>query len=294
MKKPELGGQAIIEGIMIKSKTNLAIAVRKPNGRIKIKREKITSITERYKLLGLPFIRGIFILFEIMALGIKALNYSAKESLGEEEELGIFSTILTIIFSIALALFLFKFIPLGVAQLFSMLLKVFENRFVFNIIEGVLKATMFVLYVYAISFMKDIKRIFQYHGAEHMTVGCFEARKKLTAENIKKFPTQHVRCGTSFIALVIIISIIVYCFLPTSIHFLYKFLLRILLLPVIAGISYEILKISHKLEKNPVFGIFTKPGLWIQKITTKRPNKRQIEVAKAALEAVLKMEHYKP
>lgn len=293
MKKVKLGGQAVIEGVMVKSKKSLAIAVRKSDGKIKVKKEKISSLTEKYKLFNLPFIRGIFNLFEMLYIGIKALNYSAQQATDEEEDIGFLGMVITILLSLALALFIFKFIPLTITQLFSKLSDIFENRFIFNIIEGMIKILFFVLYVYGISFMKDVRRIFQYHGAEHMTIACFEDKKKLTIENIKKYPKEHIRCGTSFIALVIIISIIVYSFLPTEIPFIYKFLWRILLLPVIAGISYEVLKISHKLEDKPLFRIFIKSGLWIQGITTKKPDKKQIEVAKASVEAVVKMEHYK-
>lgn len=287
--KLKLGGQAVIEGVMVKSLKNLAIVVRKPNGKIKVKKEKIKSLL-RYRFFKLPFIRGFINLIEILIIGIKALNYSSSEATGEDEDMGFFAMALMFLLAFALAIFIFKFIPLAITQFFSKVLNFSQNRYIFNILEGILKVLFFVGYIYIISFAKDVKRVFQYHGAEHMSIACFEAGKKLTTENIRKFSKEHVRCGTSFIVLVILISIIVYSFLPIDISLLWKFMWRILLLPVIAGISYEVLKISHKFEKKFLLNIFIKPGLWIQKMTTKKPDNRQIEIAKKAVEAVIAME----
>src|SRR3989338_8789567 len=235
-----IGGQAVIEGVLMKNGSKVAIAVRTPEGKITIKKESHTSLTKKYKRLNLPFIRGPIILLETTILGIRALNHSANMALeGEKEEkLGAGTLICTIIFSLIFALALFKLFPLGVAQILSNFYPTLENRYLFNLIEGGVKISLLIGYLFLISLMPDVRRTFQYHGAEHKVVNAYE---KNDLKNAKKYSRIHLRCGTSFILFVLAFSIIVYLFLPIDISFLNKYLLRLLLLPLIAGIGYEVI-----------------------------------------------------
>lgn len=280
-----VGGQAIIEGVLIKKGSKVGIAVRNPKGKIIIKEQTHQSLTKKYKLLNLPIIRGTIILFETMILGIKVLNDSANisiETKNKEEKIGTLTILLTIIFSVIFALLIFKLLPLGIAQLSSYYYS-FDNKYLFNLIEGLSKITILVLYLSAISLMPDVKRVFQYHGAEHKVVNAYEHND---LRNAQKYSRIHVRCGTSFIIFVIFVSIIIYMFLPTDISFVAKYGLRILLLPLIAGIAYEIIRLSPKFEKNIIFKIIMFPGLLLQRLTTREPTDDQIQVAKSALKVV--------
>ena len=280
----KVGGQAVIEGVMMRSDKKMAIAVRNPKGKIIVKSEKLNLLSERMKKW--IFIRGVVNLVEIIAHGVKSLNYSADIAMGEDKKEGKsnwFLFMALFIISIGFALLIFKFFPLLVARLINP-----RSNIIFNLIDGGVKLFVFIAYVYVISLMKDVKEVFRYHGAEHKAVACYEAKEKLTVKNARKYSTKHPRCGTSFIMIVIIISIIVYVFLiPRNVPFSYNLLYRILLLPVIAGIAYEVLKISAKYEKNFFFHWFDKPGIWIQHLTTKEPNDKQLEVALAALKKVV-------
>ncbi len=280
-----IGGQAVIEGVLMKSGSKVAIAVRTAEGKIKVKLEKHISITKKYKNLNIPFLRGPIILFETTILGLKALNYSANMSLDEqkEEKLSTGTIIATVLFSLIFALALFKLLPLGIAQITANNFATFENRYLFNLLEGITKITILVLYIYFISLMPDIRRTFQYHGAEHKVVNAYEQND---LKNAKKYSRIHLRCGTSFILFVLALSIIVYLFLPTDISFLSKYALRLALLPIIAGMGYELIRISPKCEKNFFFKIIMAPGLFLQRLTTKEPTEEQLEVAKVALRAV--------
>jgi uncharacterized protein YqhQ len=281
-----VGGQAVIEGVLIKGGENIAIAVRNPQGNIIIKEEVKKSFVKRHPYLDVPIVRGPIALFETTIMGLNALNYSANISTEEEEgesTLGAFSMFVTLAFSILVALFLFKFVPLGAAQLLSGSYSVFENRFLFNLAEGLVKIGILVGYISLISLMPDVKKVFQYHGAEHKVVNAWENND---VDNAHKYSTIHVRCGTSFILFVLTLSIVVYLFLPTDVSLISKYGLRILLLPIIAGIGYEIIKLSPKYEKNPFFKAIITPGLWLQKLTTREPTEDQLEVAKSALNRV--------
>lgn len=280
-----IGGQAVIEGVLMRNKNKIAIAVRKANSKIKIKKDKIKTPNKFWKI---PFIRGMYSLYETLVIGIKALNYSANEALEEEDgkELSTWHLVLTLIVSVALALVIFKLLPLGIAQFLSKFNDVLKNNIVFNLIEGFFKALIFVLYILIISFWKDVRTLFQYHGAEHKTVNCYEAKGKLIPKNVKKYSTIHQRCGTSFIVYVILISIVVYSFIP-NMAFGWKYLWRILLLPVIAGISYELLKLSGKFKDNKLLYFLSVPGMLIQKLTTAEPDNKQVEVAIKALKSTI-------
>lgn len=278
----KIGGQAVIERVMMRSASKMAVAVRNPKGKVVVKTEKLSLVSE--KLKKWLFLRGIVSLVEILAHGVKTLNYSADIASGEskKKKTNWFTITLLLVFSLGLALLIFKFLPLLVAQWVNP-----KSNVLFNLIDGGVKLLIFILYVYSISFMKDVRRVFSYHGAEHKAVNCYEAKGKLTVENAKKYSTLNPRCGTSFIMVVIVISILAYVFIPKTAPFMYKLLYRILLLPLIAGVSYEVLKISAKYEDSFFFHLFGKPGLWIQCITTREPDKKQLEVALVALKKVI-------
>lgn len=279
-----IGGQAVIEGVLIKSGKKVAIATRDASGKISIKKEEYKSITHKYKLLNLPIIRGPIILFETTVLGLKALNYSANKSLEKEEEkLSTISIVTTITLSIIFALALFKLLPLGIAQLASNNFTLFQNRFLFNILEGLTKIMFLVGYITLIGMMPDVKRVFQYHGAEHKIVNAYEKRDLV---NARKYSRIHIRCGTSFVLFVLALSIIVYMIIPLNVSFLAKYAIRIALLPLIAGIGYEIIRLSPKYEKYFWFKALISPGLLLQRLTTREPDDKQLEVACAAVQAV--------
>ncbi len=278
-----LGGQAIIEGVMIRNQDVVATAVRNPEGSIITKKDKIKPISKR--LRKVYFARGVVNLIESLTVGIKTLNYSANiaagHKAGKEKPINSTYIIVTIIVALAAALFIFKFIPLAIAQYFSRYVS--SNNYLFNVVDGVVKIGIFLGYVLFVSRMKDMRRVFQYHGAEHKAVNCYEKGEKVTIENCKKYSTIHLRCGTSFIMTVLAISIIVYIFIPKDLGFVEKLFWRILLLPVIAGISYEMIKLGSKYENSVFSNILTAPGRLVQRITTQQPDEKQMEVAIAAL-----------
>ena len=279
-----IGGQAVIEGVMMRSADKAAIAVRNPDKEIVVKKQDLKLLSKR--LRKFIFIRGIVNLIETLVLGIKAMNYSAGIASGNDEKnqgSGILF-ILMLLLSFGFAMLIFKLLPLLFAQFITN--NLIESVFIFNLVDGAAKLSLFIIYVLIISRMKDVKEIFKYHGAEHMAIYCYENGRELTTENVREYPTCHPRCGTSFIAIVIIISIIVYMFIPKDASFLAKFSYRLALLPLIAGISYETLKLSAKYE-NKALKIFSLPGLLIQRVTTKKPRDDQIEVAIASLKAVI-------
>ena len=273
-----IGGQALIEGVLMRNKEKICIAVRKDK-KIIVKKEKI-----KFKESKIPFFRGITNLISTMYVGMKALNYSANIQIGKKEKENKVMSVITILIAVIFALFLFKFLPLLLTQLIDNKLNLSSASF--NITDGIIKLIILVSYIYIISRMKDIKRVFQYHGAEHKAVNCYESKKSLTINNVKKFSTTHKRCGTTFIIFVIFTSIIVYVFIPKGYSFLLKLSLRILLLPLIASMSYELLKLSAKYD-NIITKTITSPGLLIQKLTTNEPDNKQIEVAIKSLKGVI-------
>ncbi len=275
MKKA--GGQAVIEGVMMMCGSNINTSVRKGNKII----SKKTRVKKKNWFQKLLFIRGIVNLYDMLKIGMTSLIWSADQQAEKHEKISKKEIAVSLIMSFVLAVGLFIVLPLYLTKvIFS------EQGVLFNIIDGIIRIVVFFIYLYSISLMKDIKRVFEYHGAEHKTVHCYEAGKSLTVENVKRFKTMHPRCGTSFIILVLIISIIVFSFI-TSQNTFYKLGLRILLLPVVAGISYEILKLADRFKDNIIFRIINYPGLLIQKITTREPSKAQIEVAIHSLKKVI-------
>jgi len=283
------GGQAVIEGVLIRSQHKLAIAVRRPSGKISVKKEKIISIADRHAFLRWPFVRGLFNLAQMLVIGFRALIHSANETMDKiEEELTYLEIVFSIVLAIGFALLFFKLFPLMIAQFFyNRFPFVAQSNIVFNLIDGITKIILFVLYVFIISLMRDVKRLFEYHGAEHKAVNCYEAGEDITIKNVKKYPTLHPRCGTNFILIVFLFSILVYTFIPKDYSFWLKFGLRILLLPVIAGVSYELLKLTGKYRDNWLMRAVAFPGLAVQLITTREPDEKQIEVSIAALKGVI-------
>ena len=294
MGRVSIGGQAVIEGIMMKNNDKYAIAVRKPDKEIEVKIEKYKPAGEKCKLFKIPIVRGVFNFVESLVIGVKTLMYSAEfydeeedvEKKKEESSDGLFM-FLTVAFSIVLAVGLFMLLP---AFLASLLDGVIKNHFVLGLVEGVLRLIIFLLYVVLISRMEDIKRTFMYHGAEHKCINCLEAGDDLTVENIMKHTRFHKRCGTSFLFIVMIVSILVFMCIRTDTVWL-RLLYRVLLVPLVAGISYEFIKFAGKYD-NAVANILSKPGLWVQRLTTKEPTEDMVEVAIKAVEGVLDWRAY--
>lgn len=283
----KVGGQAIIEGVLMQSPKRTVMAARNPDGKIVFKTLKRKSLTKG-KPYSFPIIRGVISMGEMLSVGMKALNWSSSMAIGrKEEKITKTQFAFSVVLATVMALALFKLLPLGVAQLFSRI-SALSGRFAFNIIEGMVKLSVLIGYVWAIGFMPDIRRLFQYHGAEHKAVNCYESGKSLTPRNAAKFSTAHRRCGTSFLLLVVLTSVLVYIFLPMQSSFLAKYALRIALLPVIAGIAYEILKLSSKYEGNMLLRAVSWPGMQIQGLTTRQPSIKQMEVAVQALKKAVK------
>ena len=284
-KKLNVGGQAVIEGVMMRSPNYWAVAVRKPNGEIEVKDDKLQLLSETNGFAKLPVIRGVLMLVSALVLGIKALNFSANIAYDEDEEMSDWTIYATMIFAFAIAIAVFFILPLFITKLMN-----FKSYVVFNIFDGVIRILFFLLYVYVISFMKDIRRIFEYHGAEHKVIYNYEKNENLSVSDAKKYSTLHPRCGTSFLIIVLVISIFLFSLVPKASPFYIKVLSRIFFIPLIAGISYEMLKLSAKHQDNFFVKLFILPGLWLQKVTTKEPDEKQIEVALEALKAVLNLE----
>jgi uncharacterized protein YqhQ len=285
-----IGGQAVIEGVMMRSLTGYSVAVRQPDGGISIKKEKLASLAKKYPFLKLPVLRGSVVLIQSLILGMRALNYSSSIAFQDEEgqaELSNTAIAGAMIMMFLLAIGIFVLAPLGIANLIRHYLLPSMGNFTFNAVDGVLRAIFFFVYILSISFMDDIRRVFQYHGAEHKTVYTFEASEELTVENARVKSTLHPRCGTSFLMFVLAISILVFSLVPSTVPFAVKFGARVVLIPLIAGLAYEVIRFSARHLGNPVCRLMTRPGMWLQKITTKEPDDQQLEVAITALKEAL-------
>ena len=295
-----VGGQAVIEGVMMRSPARISTSVRRLNGEITTKTEEYVTLAKRHKIFGLPIFRGVVAFFEMLVIGIKTLNYSAEISAADEDTKegdvdGPISSkinlalIATLIFSLGLGIGIFFFLPL----LFAQLLNLHKEALSFNIIAGVIRLLMFVIYIKAISYLKDIQRIFAYHGAEHKSIFAFEADLPLTVESTRQFTTYHPRCGTSFILIVAMIAMLTYAISDSVFasvvgyppYLLQRFAVHFSLLPFVAGISYELLKLSGKTRNNVLTKFLIAPGLWLQRITTREPEDDQLEVGLTSLVA---------
>lgn len=284
-----IGGQAVIEGVMMKSRAGWTVAVRDQKGEIHLKAEQLKALP---RFLRLPFMRGIIALYQAFSIGIRAIEFSAGKALNEEEKpMSPLAITATIVFALLLGIGLFVLLPLYATKLMGLFsVSINESSFVFNLVDGILRVLIFLAYILAIGLWKDMRRIFEYHGAEHKVIHAYEAGKELDLKNIRLFSPQHPRCGTSFLLIVMVMSIIVFSFIPQSWPFVSKFLSRIILIPAIAGISYEIQKLSARLRDNPFVNLLILPGLLLQKMTTKEPDDSQIEVAVAALREAIRLE----
>jgi uncharacterized protein YqhQ len=285
-----IGGQAVLEGVMMRSLTGYSVAVRQPNGGVAIKKDKLVSIAKKYPFLKLPVLRGSVVLIQSLILGMRALEYSASvatENEAGEKEMSSWAIAGSMLMALALAVGVFILLPLGLTNAIRHFFLPTMGNFAYNIVDGVLRALFFFVYILSISYMKEIRRVFQYHGAEHKTVYTFEANEDLTVENARAKSTLHPRCGTSFLLFVMAISILVFSLVPSTMPFYVKFLARVVLIPLIAGLAYEVIRFSARHLTNPVCRALTRPGMWLQKITTKEPDDTQLEVAIVALREAL-------
>jgi uncharacterized protein YqhQ len=301
-----VGGQAVLEGVMMRSPHAWGIAVRKPSGEMVTHSEPLDRPSDRHKWMGWPVVRGVMTLGHAMALGFRALKFSANAALdeipandpnskdqGKKIEIPGWMVGLNIAFSIAFFIFMYKYVPLLATTELKRVNPVFGQQFVFNLVDGLIRIAIFLLFVWGVSLWKDIRRVYEYHGAEHKTVFAFENRDPLETAAVQKYSTYHPRCGTSFLMTVMIISIVVYMAIPVH-TFWARFAIRIALLPLIAGISYEIIRFAAKRfsEKRggSLFALMTAPGLWLQRITTKPPDDSEVECAIVALDEAMKLE----
>lgn len=298
VEKLNIGGQAVLEGVMMRSPHAFTVAVRKggrPAADIAVLQETIRPFGECFPLFKKKIIRGSVVLFEALWLGIRALNFSANEALegedGKKEEISSFAMAGTMIVALAFSLGLFLGLPLLLTNLLGMKYDaVTKNSMLFNLTDGVLRVALFLGYVSGISFMKDIRRVFEYHGAEHKAIAAYEAGVELTVVNAQPYSRIHPRCGTSFLIAVIALSILVFSLVPGSWPLWAKGLSRIVLLPLIAGLGYEFIKFSAKNGENPLIKGLMQPGLWLQRLTTREPSDDQIEVALRSLTEAIAME----
>lgn len=305
MARVNIGGQAVLEGVMMKGKSHYAVAVRKADGTIVTEAKECKSIMDRIKLFKLPLFRGIAVFIESLILGIKTLNFSAElygdeeiqeepskfeiwltQLLGDQAEKIMMGCVMVVSFALSIGLFMILPMLIGAGA------KSFINISLFgqNIIEGIVRIILFLSYMKLITLVKDIKRTFQYHGAEHKSINCLEEGKPLTVENVRSCTRLHKSCGTSFLFVVMMVSILVYSVFTTEIIW-QRILIRIVMLPLIAGLSYEFIRWARIHPKNKIADFLSKPGLWLQRVfTTAEPDDKQIEVAIAAVEGVFKYE----
>lgn len=286
-KKCQVGGQAVIEGVMMRSKNFWSLAVRKPDKNISTAIFRATSVTKKYPILGFIFLRGTAILIENLAIGFKALGYSINEATDQEikftkKEMGI-SISIAILFTVGI----FFVLPTIIGRSFSHL---FPSTIIYNLVEGLIRISFFLIYIFSVSWLKDIKRLFQYHGAEHKTINSYENGAELKPENVEKYSRLHLRCGTSFLLIVMIVAIFVFALLGKPPIFL-RILSRIFLIPVIAGISYELIRLAGKFSRYKIVNVVFYPGLLLQKITTREPDKLQLEVAISSFKKLIQSEN---
>jgi uncharacterized protein YqhQ len=305
-----VGGQAVLEGVMMRSPHAWAITVRKHGGEMVSHSELLERLSEKHKWMGWPVIRGIMTLGQAMSLGYRALRYSANVALdeaqpeaepGKKVELSGWVMAVNVMFSVGFFIFVYKFLPLLAATGIKRAVPALGSQIAFNLVDGIIRIALFLLFIWGISFWNDIRRVYQYHGAEHKTVFAFESGKPLSISSAQKFSTFHPRCGTSFLMTVMIISIVVYTLVPVT-TFAARFAIRIALLPLIAGLSYEIIRFAARVRAKALrdgkssgpagwlFQALTQPGLWLQRITTQPPSDDQVECAISALNGAMELE----
>jgi uncharacterized protein YqhQ len=285
-----IGGQAVIEGVMMKAADSWTVAVRDQSGSIHLKKEQLSPLP---RFLKIPLVRGVIALFQALSIGMRAIEFSASKAYeeGEEETLSKASILGTILISVLLSIGLFILLPLYATKLMGLLFEgIATSSLLFNLVDGLIRVMVFILYVVLIGLWKEMARIFMYHGAEHKVIHAYEAGKDLTVSSVRDYSTRHPRCGTSFLMIVMVVSILVFSFIPQQWPFIFKFLSRIILIPLIAGSSFEFLKLSAKWQHNPLMRLMIIPGLLLQRLTTREPDDAQLEVALMALTEVLKLE----
>jgi len=298
-EKIEVGGQAVIEGVMMRSPQRIVTAVRRKSGQITVKKEPYIALSKRYRVLGWPLLRGVISFFEMLVIGLKTLNYSAEAAMEdlEEKDQGTKKSsgggflVLSLILGLALGLAIFFFVPL----LLTSLLKIHRGALGFNLVAGAIRILLFLAYVWVISQFGELRRIFEYHGAEHKSIYAYEEGQELTPQAVRRFSTRHPRCGTSFLLIVALVAIIIFALADTVFAWrtghlpglLQRLLIHFLLLPLVAGSSYELLKLSGRSRHHPLVRFLMSPGLWLQRITTREPSDDQLAVALAALKEAL-------
>ena len=291
-----VGGQAVLEGVMMRSPHAWGIAVRKPSGAMVTHSEPLDRPSDKHKWMAWPVVRGVITLGHAMALGFKALRFSANAALdempindeGKTVQISGWMVAVNAIISVAFFIFMYKFLPLVAATELKRVSPVFGNQIIFNLVDGVIRLALFLLFIWGVSLFGDIRRVYQYHGAEHKTVFAFEAHDPMQPDAVQRYSTFHPRCGTSFLMTVMLISILVYCIIPVT-TFWARFGIRVALLPVIAGLSYEMIRFAAK-HRGSFFALLTAPGLWLQRITTKNPSDDQVECAIDALNQAMELE----
>jgi uncharacterized protein YqhQ len=290
-----IGGQAVMEGVMMRAPHSYCVAVRKPDGQLVTDEMQIPRVSERYPIFKYPILRGVGTLGQAMYLGVKALRFSANAALEQQdgetkkkEEISPWIMTANLIVSFGFFIFLYKFVPLYLATLLGKWFPAVQGRIAFNLTDGVIRMLIFVGFLYGISRWKDIHRVFEYHGAEHKVVFNYESGQPVTVENAREFTTFHPRCGTSFLLVVMVISILVYALIPFD-GFAMRFVSRVALLPVIAGLSYELVRFAAK-HRSSFLSWMTTPGLWLQRITTQPPDDDQLAVAIHALDGAMALE----
>ena len=293
---PLIGGQAVMEGVMMRTPQSFCVAVRKPNGEITTKEGAATRLAQRSRFWALPLVRGCGILGQSMTLGMKALNFSASQAAepaagedgAKDGELPAWTLALNIAVSLGFFIVMYKLLPLLAASQLQAWLPALENQVGFSLAEGGIRIAIFLSFLLALSQMKDIRRVFEYHGAEHKVVYNYESGQDLSVENAQRFTTLHPRCGTSFLMVVMLVAIAVYALVPLE-GFVGQFAARIALLPLIAGLSFEIIRYTAKRQRG-MFMLMARPGLWLQRVTTKQPDDGQVEVALHALKTAFEFE----
>jgi uncharacterized protein YqhQ len=289
-----VGGQAVMEGVMMRAPHSYCVAVRKPNGEIVTDEKPLKKVSEKYPIFKYPILRGLGTLGQAMGLGIKALRFSANAALDEgdpgkkPQEISRWAMALNLAFSLTFFIFLYKFMPLWMATKLGSAYEPMNGHIAINMVDGVIRILLFLAFLGLVSRMKDIRRVFEYHGAEHKVVFNYESGKPVTIENAQKFTTFHPRCGTSFLLVVMVLSMLIYTFIPAD-GFVSRFAYRIALMPLIAGLSYELIRFAAK-RQGGMLAALTSPGLWLQRITTQPPDDTQTEIAIRALDGAMELE----
>jgi uncharacterized protein YqhQ len=286
----QVGGQAVIEGVMMRAPRALAVAVRRPSGEIAVLTRPLAPLSDRFPAFKLPILRGFVVLVSSLVLGVGALNYSAQQALPDEEEMGSWGMALAMAGAFALAMLLFLLFPLWLTGFLAGHFPSLAGRWAFNLVDGALRLLVFLLYLVAISRSREVRRIFEYHGAEHKAIYAYEAREPLTVEATRARSPLHPRCGTAFLLIVILFSVVVFAQVPDSWPLWAKGAARVVLLPLIAGMSYELIKLGDRFRGLIFFRLILWPGLALQRLTTREPDDAQIEVALRALAEALALD----